>query len=485
MREDWIEKELGEVLTLTKDKHKPVKIENLLYIGLEHIEKGNGKLSPDVRIDAINTVKNIFQRGQILYGKLRPYLNKVHLATSEGVCSTDILVFQPKQNIYAKYALNFMLSRKFVNDMSANTNGVNLPRVSTKFINEYSIPLPPLPEQRAIVSKIEQLFSELDNGIANLKTAQEQLKVYRQAVLKKAFEGELTKKWREQQTNLPTAEELLGQIKESRNVWINEQIKSGNAEAKRLRAKLSKSSKLHSEKGRLPYEWKWASFIQACHLVVDCHNKTAPYEPNGIYLVRTSNVKDGKLDLNSKIKFVSEETYKFWSRRCFPEAGDILFTREAPMGEAAIIPFDTKICLGQRMMLLRTFRKYLHPKFLLYNILSSMFQQRVLKNAIGTGVKHLRVGDVENLTFPLCSIEEQHQIVQEIESRLSVCDKVEESIKEGLEKAEALRQSILKKAFEGKLLSERELEACRKEPDWEPAEKLLERIREEKKLKPA
>ncbi len=74
----------------------------------------------------------------------------------------------------------------------------------------------PLPEQRAIVSKIELLFSELDNGIANLKLAQEQLKVYRQAVLKKAFEGELTKKWREQQTDLPDAGDLLEQIRKER-----------------------------------------------------------------------------------------------------------------------------------------------------------------------------------------------------------------------------------------------------------------------------
>ena len=76
----------------------------------------------------------------------------------------------------------------------------------------FPFPLPPLPEQRAIVSKIELLFSELDNGIANLKLAQAQLKVYRHAVLKKAFEGELTRKWREQQTDLPDARDLLEQI---------------------------------------------------------------------------------------------------------------------------------------------------------------------------------------------------------------------------------------------------------------------------------
>lgn len=94
----------------------------------------------------------------------------------------------------------------------------------------------------------------------------------------------------------------------------------------------------------------------------------------------------------------------------------------------------------------------------------------------GTTVESIESTLLKNYPLPLCSIEEQTQIVQEIESRLSVCDKLSVSIDESLEKAEALRQSILKKAFEGKLLTEAELEACRKEPDWEPAERLLERI---------
>jgi type I restriction enzyme S subunit len=95
----------------------------------------------------------------------------------------------------------------------------------------------------------------------------------------------------------------------------------------------------------------------------------------------------------------------------------------------------------------------------------------------------LNLGIIKELPFPLCSKEEQHQIVQEIESRLSVCDKVEENITESLEKAKALRQSILKKAFEGTLLSEEEIATCKAAPDYEPASILLEKIKVEKKKK--
>ena len=105
---------------------------------------------------------------------------------------------------------------------------------------------------------------------------------------------------------------------------------------------------------------------------------------------------------------------------------------------------------------------------------------QLINEVHGATRPRINTTQLKNIGVPLFSSAEQRQLIQEIESRLSVCDKVEEAIKESLGKAEALRQSILKKAFEGKLLSEAELESCRKEPDWEPAEKLLERIKAEK-----
>ncbi|MGB3479273.1 MAG: restriction endonuclease subunit S [bacterium] len=119
--------------------------------------------------------------------------------------------FPGMENHFAYY----FLKSKYL-EINTKPKGTGTPHVNPDLLWNYIFPIAPLPEQRAIVAKIEQLFSDLDKGIASLKKAQEQLKIYRQAVLKKAFEGELTKKWREEQTDLPSAKELLQQIKEER-----------------------------------------------------------------------------------------------------------------------------------------------------------------------------------------------------------------------------------------------------------------------------
>lgn len=422
MRDSWINVDLGHILVQSKEKHKPQKEEEHFYIGLEHIEKGIGELCGLNRFEKIKTVKNKFSKGQILYGKLRPYLNKVYLAKESGVCSTDILVFQPKKEVLPKFALQYMLSRQFVNDMSANTNGVNLPRVPTSFINNYLFPLPPLPEQRAIVAKIEQLFSELDNGIANLKTAKEKLKIYRQAVLKKAFEGELTNSINRMKI-IPFGEEI--------------KIVSGNT---------PKGLNDISSSGNIPF-----------YKVSDMNLPGNQIEMKCSKLVLNDNdIKKLKIKIHPKGTVI------------FPKRGGAILTNKK-----RILSKDAAFDLN--LMGVIPNENYI-SKYLFY-----FFQLQDLgKICDGSAVPQINNKNISPLNLPKYSLKEQNQIVEEIETRLSVCDNVLSTIEANLEKSESLRQSILKRAFEGELLDEKELEACRKEADWEPAEKLLERINKEK-----
>ena len=144
-----------------------------------------------------------------------------------------------------------------------------------------------------------------------LKTAQQQLKVYRQAVLKWAFEGKLTEDWRKQNPS-ERADILIGKIKKKKSVLLDERIANGDREARLLKNKILKHSFIKPDKD-LPEGWAWTSFMESCLQVVDCHNKTAPYENKGIYLVRTSNIRNGRLLLNEDIRYVSEATAKYWS----------------------------------------------------------------------------------------------------------------------------------------------------------------------------
>ena len=420
MRSDWAEVELHSVLKQSKEKYKPESKEQAYYIGLEHIEKHTGKLTDQVCIADISTTKNKFREAQILYGKLRPYLNKVYLSDREGVCSTDILVFDVSPAVKGEYALNFMLSRQFVNDMSANTSGVNLPRVSTKYINSYLIPIPPLAEQRALVAKIDQLFSSLDDGIASLKAAQEKLNLYRQSVLKKAFECGFE------------------------NIAIEYKPLSDFAEL--------------ITKGASP---SWQGFGYTS-------------DETQLLYITSENVREGYMDLRKR-KYLPYE-YNKKQKRSMLQKGDVLFNLVgASIGRSAIYNAERVANINQAVSVIRP-TKDLVNQYLDYFLNSDAAKQVYLSKKVDVARANLSLKDVNEIEIPYCSVQDQVKIVKEIKDRFSACDQFQQAIEQGLQKAESLRQSILKKAFAGRLLTESELAACRAAPDWEPAQQLLQRI---------
>jgi type I restriction enzyme S subunit len=369
--------------------------------------------------------------------------------------------------INRKYIMYLVNSPAIRAAIAALQSGSTRKRISRKNLATIDLPLAPINEQHRIIAKIEELFSELDKGIESLKTAREQLKIYRQAVLKHAFEGKLTAQWREENKDkLETADQLLTRIQKEREFALKKLAAGDDSEAKRFLNKISKNTAKHPA-ADLPHGAIWVSFLELCTFVVDCHNKTAPYQKEGIHLIRTPCIRNGKIYLNEEARFVSKETYEYWARRCPPKPGDIIFTREAPMGEVGIVPPGIKLCMGQRMMLLRP-PSCIDSKYLLYCIMEPLFQSRMMKDSIGTGVKHLRVGDVETLCVPLYPLKEQKQIVALVESDLSIIDGQERDIERAIQQSETLCQSILKKAFSGQLVEQN--------PDDQPASVLLERI---------
>lgn len=319
-------------------------------------------------------------------------------------------------NKYLLHYLNHFNYRGFV----SGTTRLKLTQSSMK---RMPIKLAPLPEQRAIVSKIEELFSEIDNGISNLKEAKEKLIIYRQAVLKKAFEGgfgiiDYSKSWKKYKIN-----------------EICDVVRGGSPRP-------AGDDRFYG--GDIP-------FLK----VADLTKNNEKYLSSYTYTIKEAGLK--------KTRFV--------------EANTLLLTNSgATLGVPKICKFPTTFNDGVAAFLNLDVDRLL---FLFYFLSSKTLELRGINQ--GAAQPNLNTNLIGNMTISIGPKGQMENIINEIESRLSVCDNALSNIEEALEKSKALKQSILKKAFDGELLSKQELEQCRLEADWEPAEKLLEKIKQEKK----
>ena len=360
-----------------------------------------------------------------------------------------------------KYVGLFFKSQEYRKYVSRISKGTNINNLKRDHILEINFPLAPLNEQNRIVEKVEELFSDLDKATEDLKKSQEQRKIYRQAVLKAAFEGKLTEKWRK---NNPYEKNYLEKIHKSiKNFNF---MKTGQDVPRRL----PPLDFLYLPS--LPDNWLWMEAHKICTSVRDGTHDTPKYIENGIPLITSKNLINGKIDFNN-IQFISKRDHKEIIKRSFVENDDILFGMIGTIGNPVIVTCKKEFSI-KNVGLFKKSYDYIIPKYLRYWLDSSkLFKILKEKDFIkGTTQKFISLGNLRILPIPLSSLEEQCEIVNEIESRLSVCDKLAETVQQSLKKIEYLRQSILKKAFEGNLVPQN--------PEDEPVEKLLERIKQEK-----
>jgi len=387
--------------------------------------------------------------------------------------------------------LKYLFYSMQVNQINTDTHK----RYWISIYSEHQISVPPLLEQKAIVQKIEQLFSELDNGVENLKKAKEKLKIYRQSVLKKAFEGELTKEWREKQSDLPTADKLLEEIKKERELFYQNQLdewkekvkewedsrKDGKKPTKPQPYKplIDNDNETNLINCKLPINWAYSKLGETFEVYVGAtpSRRESRYWNGNINWVSSGEVAFKKIFNTSET--ITEKGLNNSSTKVHP-IGTILLAmigEGKTRGQSGILEIEA--CHNQNTAALRVNQNYLSSKLLYYFFYYTYQETRRIGS--GNNQKALNKSRISNMLMPLMSFKEQTQIVKEIESRLSVCDKIEETIESNLKKSESLRQSILKKAFEGKLLSAVELKKIQKHPEYESAEELLKRIQSKDK----
>ena len=180
-----------------------------------------------------------------------------------------------------------------------------------------------------------------------------------------------------------------------------------------------------------------------CELIVDCEHKTAPTQETGYPSIRTPNIGRGNLILD-KVKRVSEETYKKWTKRAIPKTDDLILAREAPVGNVAIVPRNLKVCLGQRTVLIRPNKNKIHPHYLCYLLLGDEVQGKIYSLSNGATVHHLNMGDIRNLELPqLPPIPTQHKIA----SILSAYDDLIENNTRRIKILETMAQTLYQEWF--------------------------------------
>ena len=185
--------------------------------------------------------------------------------------------------------------------------------------------------------------------------------------------------------------------------------------------------------------------------IIDAEHKTAEYFDDGTYLVcRTTNVRDGILKLDGG-KYTNQETYLEWIKRGVPEPGDILFTREAPAGEACIVPEEPILCLGQRMVLFKLNKSRMNPQFVLYSIYSGLADDFIKQLSQGSTVSHMNMADIINIPLFETALEEQKEIVEHLNRVLARYDELQKNAERTIELIQERRTALISAAVTGKI----------------------------------
>ncbi len=317
----------------------------------------------------------------------KAHVGKVALAEKQLNCSFGAFCGKiVPQNIVSKYLYYILQSNLFRRHIEHQCKGTNINNIRQSYILDYEIELPSVQEQERIVSRIEELFSQLDASVSELKTAKERLKVYRQAVLKEAFS-------------------------------------------------------ICPEK--IPLN-------SVCEHITDGDHMPPPKSETGIPFVMISNIRQNRINW-SNTAYVNENYYKNIDDKRRPKNGDVLYTVTGSFGIPVLVDFDKHFCFQRHIALLRP-NKSISQKYLYYALQEPSVYSQASKMATGTAQKTVGLAVLRKIIIPYTrSIEAREKIAFHIESHLSVCDNIEKTVDAALQQAEALRQSILKKAFEGRL----------------------------------
>ncbi len=421
----WLRLELGKVVAYgSTEKAEPESISpDTWVLELEDIEKDTSRIIQKLTFAErqSKSTKNRFENGDVLYGKLRPYLNKVVQADRAGVCTTEIIPIKANAAVNGRFLFHWFRHPAFLTYVTEVSHGVNMPRLGTEAGQAAPFVLPPLPEQKRIADKLDSVLARVDACRNRLDRLPALLKRFRQSILAAATSGQLTEDWRDS----------------------------------------------------APCQWNSVRLGSVAKFI-DYRGKTPTKTASGTPLITAKNVRRGFVSFEPR-EFIAESGYEAWMTRGFPTKGDVLITTEAPLGNVAVIDWDFKFALAQRIICLQ-FNDQIIGTYAAIALQSDLFQAQLSNQSTGSTVAGIKASRLKELQVEIPPIPEQTEIVRRVEILFAFADRLEARLATARLQVGQLTPALLAKAFRGELVAQ--------DPADEPAAELLKRLAAQREAAP-
>lgn len=486
----WIP--LGKLIqpVMTRDTSQESGIE-FTYFDISSIDNELGAVTNPKRVlssKAPSRARQVVEAGDVLFSTVRPYLRGIAQVpvTENGVASSGFCVLRPAGSISAKYLYYFVRSDDFLDGLLPLQRGASYPAVRKDDVLAQLVPVAPIAEQTRIVEKLEELLTDLDAGVAELKAAQNKLLQYRKSLLKAAVDGTLTAEWRAEHAQrgeaVETGAQLLERIlTERRARWESKQLtkykEQGKTPPKAWQDKypepmLPDTTVLSA----LPEGWVWASLDMVGEIVSGVakgSKRNANTKMREVPYLRVANVQRGYLDL-AEVKTIMATEWDI--EELTLRSGDVLFNEGGDrdkLGRGCVWRDEIANCIHQNHVFrMRPYLQEVLPELVSHhgNTVGKAWFRSAGKQT--TNLASINLSILREFPVPIAPAVEQQEILSQLVKQIDLLNDQEQSVALGLRQAEAQRKNILKAAFSGQLVPQ--------DPNDEPACTLLERISAER-----
>lgn len=417
--DSWIWVRLGACSSYSQRKEKvsaDAITPDMWSLDLEDIEKGTGKIIRRCTISerTIAGDKVCFHKGQVLYSKLRPYLKKVLVAPDDGICSSEMVPFTPYGNINPQYLVYVLTCPHIDYVINSVTYGVKMPRVGTETMSNLLIPLPPLAEQKRIVTKIEELLpyiARYEKAWSRLEDFNKRFPVDMQkSILQMAIQGKLVEQCPEE----GTGEELYQQIQAEKQKLI----KAGTIKKEKPLPEISEDEIPFD----IPENWRWVRLGKIVRKLTDGSHNPPPNTGSGYPVISAKNVKNGLITFENVDRYTDEIGFTKENPRTDITKGDIILgIIGGSIGNIAVYTHDEKV-IAQRSIAIMT--TMIDTDYFVQLLKSPLIQNSMQASAAGSAQGGVYLGTLSNFLIPLPPLSEQKRIVAKLEEILPLCERL-------------------------------------------------------------